>query len=70
MKNMMNISDEKRKHAGIVTEFDKHQGFASPFGSAVTEALRSIDADKTTSVEIKTKDYLKKSGLPSKVDTL
>jgi hypothetical protein len=70
MESMMNISPEAMEEHDILTEFTKQAELIKPFASEMSEAIQSIDEDRFTIAELRTKLYLDRIGLESNVDTL
>jgi hypothetical protein len=68
---MMNVSPEKMKDAGILTEFMKHVDLINDFAAEASNALSEINQDKFTTAELGMKDYLKSCGsFKSTIDTV
>jgi hypothetical protein len=70
VEEMMNVSPERMESAGILTAFRKQCDLVKPFASKMSEAIKSIDNDRFTISELRTKLYLDRVGLESNVDSL
>ena len=71
LDSMMNISREDMEKAGILTEFRKQTGLIAPFAKDAADAFREMDAEKTTTAELRLKDYLERCGsFKSNIDSL
>jgi hypothetical protein len=71
LDTMMNVSLEKMKDAGILTEFIKHVDLIEEFAEEASSALSEINQDKFTIAELGMKDYLKSCGsFESTIDTV
>lgn len=70
LEKMMNMTGDTMKKAGILTEFSKHNDLIPQFASDVAGALREIDETKYTAAEVGLKNYLKRCGFTSEINTL
>jgi len=62
MDNMMNLTAEEMKSAGILEEFSKHLELSKEFAAETCEALEKTDATKFRTAENKLVEYLKNCG--------
>jgi hypothetical protein len=71
LDSILNIDPEKMESAGILTEFNQQCGLIEDLAKDTANALRELDQDKYTIVDLHLKEFLKNCGsFKSNIDSL